>query len=104
MAWMAKARAAKVYAVINLSHEFLDGTRVLVAGTPINSREGRTRPGKHGRQLHCQQDSRLPHEVLDLAWRASLFPDVGLSEAPLKRGATVYPGDLDRPEALGTAR
>jgi outer membrane autotransporter protein len=37
-----KASRLNFYGLINLRREFLDGTRVMVAGTPIDSRPGRT--------------------------------------------------------------
>ncbi|OZI61909.1 autotransporter family protein [Bordetella genomosp. 11] len=37
-----KPRQASVYGVINIKHEFLDGTRVQVSGVPVDSRLGRT--------------------------------------------------------------
>lgn len=37
-----KPRRASVYGVVNVKHEFLDGTRVQVSGVPVDSRMGRT--------------------------------------------------------------
>nr|WP_242697543.1 autotransporter outer membrane beta-barrel domain-containing protein [Bordetella petrii] len=37
-----KTREASVYGVVNVKHEFLDGTRVEVASVPVSSRMGRT--------------------------------------------------------------
>ncbi|ANY15381.1 hypothetical protein AW878_00510 [Bordetella pseudohinzii] len=35
-------RDASVYGVLNIKHEFLDGTRLQVAGVPVSSRVART--------------------------------------------------------------
>ncbi len=40
-----KAHEASVYGVVNMKHEFLGGTRVLVSSVPVSSRMGRTWAG-----------------------------------------------------------
>jgi outer membrane autotransporter protein len=39
---VGQTRQLSLYGLLNAKYEFLDGTRVLVSGTPIDSRQGRT--------------------------------------------------------------